>query len=258
MLLLEAIRRNDLDEASKLLVMWRSELEAHGQPAHHGGTVHPFAPNAGELALPEDYLDVFPANFILRSGALTFIDREWVAPAPVSAELVEVRALWWLARELVECGEPHPWGSLATIEETCQALGALAGVVPSRDRLARWRLAEAELQHLVNGGAIAQHTKDIEAISAHRTIDMSPRALPFTALRASLDAARQEVEAMRDLRVANEQLRSRLEKVEDELSASRFELKAWVDRMARIERRLPVLLYRKAQRFTRGPARPIG
>src|SRR5581483_3002267 len=130
------------------LVTGRTELETHAQPVETADPSHPFAPRPGAMALPEDYLDVLPSNFILNDGTLAFIDREWLAPTPVCAELVGVRALWYLARELVEVGEPHPWGSLATVDEICLALCTLAGLRVTTDTLPRLRRAEAELQHL--------------------------------------------------------------------------------------------------------------
>jgi hypothetical protein len=307
LLLFEAIRRHDLERASKLLIAWRSELEAYGQVLQSQGSRHPFAPEAGGLALPEDFLDVSPANFVLSSGSFTFIDREWVASGPVSAGLVEVRALWWLAQELVESGEAHPWGALATVDEVCQALCALAGGEYGPDTLARWRRAEAELQHLVGGGDPSLQAEALGAMAARRSVDVSPRVLPFTALRAGLDAARRDAEAIRrtvselnarleeseqrcrelqmevatarDVQAVNDDLRRRLEESELALAGSRVEatiladrirderahataleheinrlkreIKAWSDRMARIERRLPVRLYRKVLHFAR-------
>ena len=110
--IIEAVQRDDLAAASKLLVRWRSELDSHAQPAPPGNGGHPFAAVEGSPALPEDFLDVLPSNFILHEGSLTFIDREWLAPGPVCAETVEVRALWYLARQFVRRRRGPPLGIL--------------------------------------------------------------------------------------------------------------------------------------------------
>jgi O-antigen biosynthesis protein len=318
-LIFEAIRRQDLGALSELLLMWRSELESHGQPT---GTdvdaTHPFAASPGSLALPGDFLDVLPSNFISNNGTLTFIDREWIAPAPVSAEIVQVRAMWYLGRELVDVGEPHPWGSLATVDEVCQALCALAGINVKAGTLPLWREAEAELQHLVGAGDIRSLRESLDSMSSRRTVDVSPRALPFTALRASLDAARQETDAAQakisdledkitewqkrcatleveagvaaELRIIAEQLDARIAEAEGRIAEAdarlltsqheaeslraqlaeseskatelghavnrlRAEIKAWSQRMARIEQLLPVRMYRLARRLAPLPDR---
>jgi len=302
-LILEAIRKRDLADVSKLLVMWRTELETHAQPVETADPSHPFAPRPGAMALPEDYLDVLPSNFILNDGTLAFIDREWLAPTPVCAELVGVRALWYLARELVEVGEPHPWGSLATVDEICLALCTLAGLRVTTDTLPRLRRAEAELQHLVSGADVEMLAESLEAMARRRTVDVSPRALPFTALRASVDAARRETEASqariieleeeirglaalrneadaaKELRLMVDELDGRAASAERSLSLSQAEIstlqgqlietqsnaaalgdevsrltrevEAWQNRMANIERRFPVRLYRLAKRLAR-------
>ena len=302
LLVIEAIRKNDLAAVSKLLGMWRAEMErqAHSDPE---SVRHPFRPIDDSPALPEDFLDVVPANFILADGSLTFIDREWISPGPVSATLVEARALWYLARETVESGEVHPWGSMATIDEVCQALCALAGIECTTETLASVRAAEAELQHLVLGEKVDSLAEDLMRVGVRRTVDVSPRRLPFTALRAALEATRCEVEGFAE-KVADlnaqlsaaaererlfaelrgvhqalqedradlegrlaereivlneahaevERLRGQLRQVE--ANAAEFqrqaaqresEVTAWRNRMAAIDRRLLMRVYRKAR-----------
>ena len=177
------------------------------------------------------------------------------------------------------------------------------------DTLDRWRKAEADLQHLVSGADVASLAGSLEAMATRRTIDVSPRSLPFTALGAGLDAARREVEtkqqrigeleagleqsaercatlqkeadAARELRGVADVLDRRLAETEAALLASRAEvtsltgrlteaeanatalghdvnrltreIKAWSERMANIDRRFPVRVYRLARRLAGRP-----
>lgn len=191
-----AIRGEDLGRVQEYLALWRRELERHGERPSLKSEMHPFAPRTEvDLALPGEFLDVSPSNFVLQDERLTFIDGEWVTTHPVSAQLVQARGIWWFSQELVLSGEPHPWGQLTSVDEICQSLCELAGIECPSSVLKRWRRAEAELQHLVAGGDRRAHEYQLKSGGRHRTIDVSPRVLPFTSLRAALDTTRRQAEA---------------------------------------------------------------
>lgn len=192
LLLLDAVRRCDLDRAADLLKAWGRHLEGYELSAPSGSVDHPFGRlDDDDTVLPGGYLDIGPGNFVLGDdGDLAYIDDEWVASGPVSSRLVRVRALWWFAWEIVASGEAHAWGPGATVDEVCQSLCRLAAISCPSALLETLRWSEAALQHLVHGRDQTVIESELGQIGSRRTLDMSPRVLPVTALRTSLDAER--------------------------------------------------------------------
>lgn len=222
LVLRQAIRRGDLGRVQEYLTLWRREFDRHGDGPSQKRAIHPFEPKTeGDLALPGEFLDVSPSNFVLQDEGLGFIDGEWVTTHPVSAQLVQIRGIWWFSRDLVLSGEPHPWGQLTSVDEICQSLCELAGIECPSPVLNRWRRAEAELQHLVVGGDRRSIENQLKSDGRHRTIDVSPRVLPFTSLRAALDASRREAEAAT---AKSHQLEDRIAAAETALELARAEL----------------------------------
>lgn len=199
----DAVRAGDLGRAAAVLKAWRRTVDAYGcsEPEPVPGLA--FAPNGpAELALPGTFLDLLPANFVDTGGTVAFIDREWSAAHLLSARKVQIRALWWQAHELISNGDAHPWGPMASVDDVCRSLCAMAEIGCSLSDLTALRRDETELQHLVHGTAESDLEERLAAVAGRRSIDVTPRALDFTTLQRALDFRDRELQAL------DEQLRT--------------------------------------------------
>ena len=250
---------------------------------------NPLAPAPTRAVLPAPYVDVDLGNFVgTGDDELDYIDTEWVVQGGVSTDLACLRALWYFAERLVVSGAEHPWPLSITVDELAQALAGLCDVPAGDEALDAWRDAEAQLQAKVTGGdvdAIRAHSAAVGRSS--RLSPDIVRRLPFTRLRRDvvrMKARNDELEAdaagrlrladeLRELRARSDRveqlddaLRNRelqLENVSAELAAARAELAelhpllqaaqaevaAQVQRWDRIERLLPVRVFRKLRRL---------
>jgi hypothetical protein len=150
---------------------------------------------------------LFRSNFVVGTDGLVLVDREWSAPRRVDALLVQVRALWWFAAELVQHGVSHPWPPHATVDELTETLGLLCDLPLSAADLDRWRDAEARLQSKVVGEPVAQLRTALGDLGA--TSQFTPAVfgrLPFTVLRRDLARATNDVSLLQEA-VAAEQSR---------------------------------------------------
>lgn len=186
---LEAARRHDLGAVGAVVARWRSHLAALERPAPDGVT-HPFLPEGTATVLPPDHLDVAFDNFVdVGDDGLAFIDPEWVVDGGVATTMVVDRSLWGLARRFVTTGVEHPWSPELSIDQLTAVLGAMCGEAVTEVRLAGWRRAEAELQHLVRGED-PQRVADEHAELGRLCRASLPvaRTLPLTRLRGELAA----------------------------------------------------------------------
>jgi hypothetical protein len=254
-----------------------------------GSSPHPLLPAGTRAVLPAPYVDVDLGNFVTAdAGELEYIDTEWVVPGGVSTDLACLRALWYFAERLVVSGAEHPWPISITVDELTITLAGLCDVPAPAEAIEGWRDAEAQLQAKVIGGdseAIRAHSAAVGRSS--RLSPDIVRRLPFTRLRRDVVRFKErndvlEADADGRLLVADElrELRARSETVErlDDalqhreleiqslnadlaaakaelaelhplLQAAQAEVAAQVGRWDRIERLLPVRLYRKARRI---------
>ena len=185
-LAVEACRAGDLGLLSAVLARWLDAINSNDVVMHEGET-HPFSPIDQESALPGMYLDINLDNFIERDeqgSGIAFIDTEWSASGPVSLPLVAYRALWYLARRMIDERGRHIWQPGITVGELAIELGALARVDTSNSLRERFLTAESQFQELVGGGKASLLANHIERLS-------------------SASVQRRE-ETMRQLRVENE------------------------------------------------------
>lgn len=184
---LDALRRHDLAACGDVLRRWRGHLRALEQqpppPPHH-----PFRDEHTATVLPDDHLDVAFDNFVVvDDDHLVFIDPEWIADRGVDATIVVDRALWGLARRLVTTGAAHPWSPELTVDELTVTLGVLCDETVTDERLARWRTAEAQIQHIVRAEDPERVIEDHVRIGRLSRTTMSvTRALPLTRLREAV------------------------------------------------------------------------
>ena len=264
-------------------------LEQEDDKAVVPAPAHPLLPASTRAVLPAPYVDVDLGNFVVTGDdGLDYIDTEWVVPDGVSTDLACLRALWYFAEQLVVSGAEHPWPLSITVDELTQALAGLCDVPAAGDALEAWREAEAQLQAKVTGGdADAIRVHSVAVGRSSRLSPDVVRRLPFTRLRRDVVRMKTrndelEADAAGRLRLADElrELRARSDRVEQlddalrnreqqlenvsaELAAARAELAdlhpllqaaqaevaAQVQRWDRIERLLPVRLYRKLRRL---------
>ncbi|HEV3400514.1 MAG TPA: methyltransferase domain-containing protein [Acidimicrobiales bacterium] len=201
------------EAVAEVLRRWRRHLaglegDATAEPEGSPPADHPFRSGETTRVLPSDHLDVDLSNFVVGAdGALVLVDREWAAPSAVDALLVQVRALWWFATELVQHGISHPWPRHATVDELTETLGLLCGLPVSTTDVDRWRDAEARLQSKVVGEPVAQLRTALADLGG--TSQFTPAVfgrLPFTVLRRDLAEATANVSVLREA-VAAEQSR---------------------------------------------------
>jgi SAM-dependent methyltransferase len=162
--LLEAMRRNDSGELTRLLDLWRRTCLARARPLDPADLPHAFLPHRpGVPVLPPDHLDMHPGNLIIGpGGAVTRVDLEWHAGTGVDAELVLMRALLEFAREVVRGHAPHPWPARSVrgvFAELCALTGLGTALADRWDELVA---AEAALQELVTGLPADRGAADIE------------------------------------------------------------------------------------------------
>jgi SAM-dependent methyltransferase len=182
---LEAVGQG-AERLSVVLRQWRQHLRLlETTSVAAGGDDHPFRSALTQRWLPADHLDVSLSNFVADAeGALHYIDAEWRAPAPLDADLVAARALWSLAVDLVHRGVLHPWDPASTVDAVAERLGLLCDTPADAALLARWRVAESDLQSRIHARPAAEVHADLDAAgqSSRLTASVS-RHLPFTRLR---------------------------------------------------------------------------
>lgn len=240
--LLDALRDNDLDRLRDLLARWRAICTAGAATLTGEHLRHPYLPGRPEVAvLPAGQLDAHPGNLIVGpDGSITQVDREWVAGDGVDAELVLLRGLLELAKEIVGGQAAHPWPDALSVRQLFDQLCAEAELTgPLARRWPELIAAEAEFQEAVFGQPAAELAAAIEA-QAEATQPEPLWQIPggLRTLRADrsavgeLSARQRELERQLDeLRAHNAELSQRLAKTEHELSTAHWELHTKDDRL---------------------------
>ncbi|MXZ76839.1 MAG: methyltransferase domain-containing protein [Acidimicrobiia bacterium] len=147
--LLESARENNTDEIAKLLGAWRSELAAHETPIDSVAAPHPYLPADAMRALPPDWLDAGPDNFVVTADDLKFVDREWLAAGGVDVRLAVVRGLWKTVSAMLSARCHLPWPTTWSNDRLVAHLGTLIGEDIDEGLMKQWRQAEDELVRLV-------------------------------------------------------------------------------------------------------------
>lgn len=150
---LAACHQGDEETVAALLRRWSRHLAAAAESASDtNDAAHPFHPPPGAPRLPGHYLDADLSNFILDGeDGLHYIDDEWRAEGGIDLGLACLRALWYLARDLVQAGAHHPWSDTVTIDALALELATAAGLEIDVETLPRFRAAEAALMSIIDG-----------------------------------------------------------------------------------------------------------
>lgn len=248
--LLDAMRRGDTAELTRLLDLWRQTCLAKARQLDPANLPHPFLPHRPDVpVLPADHLDMHPGNLIIGPGGeVTRVDLEWHAGHGVDAELVMLRALLEFAREVVRGHSPHPWPARTVrgvLEELCRLTGLGSAL---ETRWVELIAAEAALQEQVTGLPAERFASDIEQDAVADDGEPLWRRPGGVRALASTDDARRAAEDERDAAVAHsseltgalsrqgthiEDLTERLAQAEHGLAMARSEMDLKDDRMGR-------------------------
>ena len=167
--LLAASDARDLDQMGWVLERWRATLRSVERPRDESAEAHPFVTRSTTRVLPSDWLDASLDNFVDDGEEIHYIDDEWKVPGGVDVDMAVARALWWLARTIIDGGYDHPWRVSIDVDSLSMMLGQVIDEEIDTDLLLRVRDAEAQLQELLLGEPAAQiHTRldDLGATSA--------------------------------------------------------------------------------------------
>jgi SAM-dependent methyltransferase len=229
-LILASLAKADGDRVHELLTLWAQTLKQAAVVAEPrtGDPTSPFHAEDDRLALPSDYLDSQPANFVFRDGVLSRIDAEWEAHGLLDLELVAIRGLFYLSLEAFRLGLPNPFSTGGHLASLIVALAEAAGIANSEQALRRLPTAESELQAIVQGFPREEtqaHMDQLLRSSFEDLIADVPGPL-ITGLRRQLEG----------MSLQKRELEARLRKVELDLESARNELsESWaqIDAMAR-------------------------
>ena len=143
--LLDSAREGNAEEVAKLLGTWRAALAAHETPIDSVAAPHPYLPPDAARALPPDWLDAGPDNFVVTADGLKFVDREWLAAGGVDVRLAVVRGLWKTVSAMLSARCHLPWPVTWSNDRLVAHLGRLIGEDIDDELMKRWRQAEDEL-----------------------------------------------------------------------------------------------------------------
>ncbi|MEN8162546.1 MAG: methyltransferase [Acidobacteriota bacterium] len=200
--ILDACRRGSAGDVEELLNLWWNHISKLEKPVETPPNhTHPYLSNSSRTILGPDHLDLQPSNFIRTDGGLEFIDREWVTEPAVDADLVRLRALWYLARTLITSGAPLPWPKETTLESLVGMWVGSWTTAPETTEFQAFYRAEAALQAEVSGGLLGTLKSALEIqgqisrknVLAGQILGGSALATDdlVAALQAAMDEARQ-------------------------------------------------------------------
>lgn len=229
----EALAAGDAGRTRELLVLWAQTLKscaspAEVDPAGEPDSTSPFQPSAGSLALPGDYLDSQPANFVHLDGRLERIDAEWQVRGIVDFDLVCIRGLFHFAVDTLARGISASRVDGRDVASVIRALAEEAGLGDSSWALRQLSNTEGALQALVQGVPFWRARTEIERILSAAADELMPRA-DQTPLMASVSELEAELHALRHAHEAQARhlVSERLavaEQVEREIRALRAEI----------------------------------
>ena len=143
--LLDSAREGNADEIARLLRAWRAALAIHEIPIDSVAAPHPYLPADAKSALPPDWLDAGPDNFVVTTDGLKFVDREWLAAGGVDVRLAVIRGLWKTVSAMLSARCHLPWPVTWSNDRLVAHLGALVGEDIDDELMGQWRQAEDEL-----------------------------------------------------------------------------------------------------------------
>ena len=212
-LVLASLAKSDADRVGELLTLWAQTLrQAVVERPRGSDSTSPFHAEDDALALPSDYLDAQPANFVYHEGVLARIDAEWEALGPVDFALVSIRGLYYLALEALWRGLSSRFSAGRDVAAMTAALAEAAGIADWDAALRRLPAAEAELQAVVLGVDREDTQASIERV-LRSSFDDLVAEIPgpaVTSLRRQLEGVSAQ----------NRELEARLNGVEHDLAAT--------------------------------------
>ena len=228
--ILEAVRGLQWQELLEALRQWWSVIESatEARKKHTTSPQHPFDDPESPRQLPANWIDIHPSNFVLVGDDCHYIDSEWSAVCGVDPTRAGLRALWYLATELIASGLPLPWPAQTTANEIWATFAQNLDLPADRSSLQALIDAETEMQVLVTGQDAASVRKSLEWLGSRSRTSPEIRAiLPFTALdrrirdlEGRLRQAEQESTALESERSDNAALRRRIADLEDQVQAA--------------------------------------
>jgi O-antigen biosynthesis protein len=237
-----AIAGSDAARTRELLTMWVQTLKADASLAALATDAEPTSPfhaEDGELALPGDFLDSQPANFVYRDAQLHRIDAEWQARGLIDFELACIRGLYHFTIDVLMRGISASRMNGRDVASVISALADAAGI-ENRDRaLERLPQAEGELQAIVRGLPVDRARAEVDRLLTSSAEELTMRAGVPSArtsrrereeeLEAELDALRRAHEAQARHLVAErlamaEHIEHELEPIKQEVGSLREEV----------------------------------
>ncbi len=143
--LLDGARDGNVDKVVEFLRAWRRALAAHEVSVDAVAEPHPYLPSDTARALPPDWLDAGPDNFVATADGLVFVDREWQAAGGVDVRLAVVRGLWKAVSAMLSARCHLPWPTTWSNDRLVAHLGGLIGEDIDAGLLEQWRQAEHDL-----------------------------------------------------------------------------------------------------------------
>jgi 2-polyprenyl-3-methyl-5-hydroxy-6-metoxy-1,4-benzoquinol methylase len=221
-LISEALAAGDAARTRELLTLWTEHLREQASEAG-ADSMSPFAAEAPGLALPGDFLDSQPANFLLHDGRIHRIDVEWEARGSVDLDLVCARGLFHFVVDLFTRGISTRRVGERDVSSFLTSLAEAAGLENRARAVQRLPEAEAALQALVRGWPIERSRAEIE-----RILRSAPEELAVQAGAPTASPTRPEREAELEAELA--QLRLAHEAQARHLIAQRLALAEEVER----------------------------
>ena len=187
--LLAAIASGSEEAITATLSGWMEQLETRAVDVETS-VRHPFLDDVTTRVLAGDMINSDLSNWIVADdGRYELIDQEWTADSGADIDLVAVRALLYLAHDIVVQGVAHPWASTATTRDLAATIGALCGLSLTDELIERWIVAESAFQSLVQD-VDRSHMESVERqmLSTSRLDPIIRRSLPMVTLQRDLSA----------------------------------------------------------------------
>ncbi|MYH71952.1 MAG: class I SAM-dependent methyltransferase [Acidimicrobiia bacterium] len=232
--LLDRARDGDADGIVELLREWRAALAAHESPIDSVSAPHPYLPADAVQALPPDWLDAGPDNFVVTDDGLKFVDREWVAAGGVDARLAVVRGLWKAVSAMLSARCHLPWPVTWSNDRLVAHLGGQIGQDIDDALLERWRQAEEDLIRRIYRQPAVRLAELHDAGSRSRMDLLGSPLAPYRRMEHLVHRQQDLIAELPQMAANLEQTQARLAQVEAELAQNQQELVMTRARLARV------------------------
>jgi len=231
---LESSRGLDTEGLTDVIQRWHAILAEHETtPSDNQDEDIPFTPRPGRAALPPEYLDASFSNFVDSGDAVVFIDREWHLDSPVDAALIRIRALWYLALDLVVSGVAHPFGAHTSVDDLAIILAELGGLDFDRGLIEEFIADEARVQEVVTGKTAERIETDLRDLGSTTRIEKEATSnLPIAQIRRDLVQLGGSLHGMESQAEDSRRYQARLE---EEISGSNSRMLELEDAYLRLE-----------------------